>query len=143
MRAFLWFFGLILLGLAAIAVLAWPAYDLLTPQFDVKFHRVSSRIGMLALGYRHQKRENHEFTQSTPIPGRGWNTSQLSPHLLESWLHAPEEIYSQPRDYAQRLQGVHQKHDPCLGCTSIPPRRFFRPFFRPFFSFLGPFWPKK
>jgi membrane protease YdiL (CAAX protease family) len=49
MRAFLWFFGLILLGLAAIAVLAWPAYDLLTPQFDVKFHRVSSRIGMLVL----------------------------------------------------------------------------------------------
>lgn len=49
MRAFTAFFGLILLGLAAIALLAWPAYELLTPGFDVKFHRVASRIGMLVL----------------------------------------------------------------------------------------------
>ncbi len=49
MKAFAAFFGLILLGLAAIAVFAWPAYDLLTPDFDVKFHRVASRIGMLVL----------------------------------------------------------------------------------------------
>lgn len=49
MKAFAAFFGLILLGLAAIALLAWPAYDLLTPAFDVKFHRVASRIGMLVL----------------------------------------------------------------------------------------------
>lgn len=49
MKAFAAFFGLILLGLAAIAAFAWPAYELLTPTFDVKFHRVASRIGMLVL----------------------------------------------------------------------------------------------
>lgn len=49
MRAFLAFFGLILLTLAAAATLAWPAYDLLTPQFDLRFHRVASRIWMLLM----------------------------------------------------------------------------------------------
>ena len=49
MRAFLAFCALILLGLAGIAALAYPAWLLLTPQFDFKFHRVASRIGMLIL----------------------------------------------------------------------------------------------
>jgi len=48
-RGFAWFIGLILLGLAGIAVFAYPAWQLLTPQFDLKFHRVASRIGMLIL----------------------------------------------------------------------------------------------
>jgi membrane protease YdiL (CAAX protease family) len=49
MRAFAWFFGLILAGLLVMAVLAYPAWELLYPTFDVRFHRVASRIGMLAL----------------------------------------------------------------------------------------------
>jgi membrane protease YdiL (CAAX protease family) len=49
MRAFAWFFGLILAGLAAMALLAWPAWLLVHPAFDFPFHRVASRIGMLAL----------------------------------------------------------------------------------------------
>lgn len=49
MRSFLAFFALILLTLAAAALLAWPAYDLLTPQFDVRFHRVASRVWMLLM----------------------------------------------------------------------------------------------
>jgi membrane protease YdiL (CAAX protease family) len=48
-RAFAVFFGLILAGMAAMALLAYPAWSLLTPAFDVPFHRVASRIGMLAL----------------------------------------------------------------------------------------------
>jgi hypothetical protein len=48
-RAFLAFLALILLTLAAAAALAWPAYDLLTPQFDVRFHRVASRVWMLLM----------------------------------------------------------------------------------------------
>ena len=49
MRAFLAFLALILLTLAAAAALAWPAYDLLVPQFDVRFHRVASRVWMLLM----------------------------------------------------------------------------------------------
>lgn len=49
MRAFAWFFGLILLGLAGIAALAWPLYELVTPAIDAPFHRVASRTGMLIL----------------------------------------------------------------------------------------------
>jgi membrane protease YdiL (CAAX protease family) len=49
MRAFAWFFGLILLGLAGIAALAWPLYELVTPTIDAPFHRVASRTGMLIL----------------------------------------------------------------------------------------------
>jgi membrane protease YdiL (CAAX protease family) len=49
MRAFAWFFGLILAGLAAMAVLAYPAWLLIHPSFDFPFHRVAGRIGMLAL----------------------------------------------------------------------------------------------
>lgn len=49
MRAFAWFFGLILAGLAAMGLLAWPAWLLLHPHFDFPFHRIASRIGMLAL----------------------------------------------------------------------------------------------
>lgn len=41
--------ALIALGLAGIAVLAYPAWSLLTPTFDLKFHRVASRIAMLTL----------------------------------------------------------------------------------------------
>jgi uncharacterized protein len=49
MRSFAWFFGLILLGLAGIAALAWPLYELVTPTIDAPFHRVASRTGMLIL----------------------------------------------------------------------------------------------
>jgi hypothetical protein len=47
-RASLWFFGLVPLGLGAIAVFAYPAWLLLTPQFDFPFHRIASRVAMLA-----------------------------------------------------------------------------------------------
>jgi uncharacterized protein len=46
-RAFAVFVALIALAFAGIAVLAYPAWLLLTPEFDVKFHRVASRIAML------------------------------------------------------------------------------------------------
>ena len=49
MRSFAIFLGLILLGLAGMAFLAYPAWLLLSPHFDLKFHRVASRIGMLLL----------------------------------------------------------------------------------------------
>lgn len=49
MRTFLWFLGLFVFGFAVMAVFAWPLYDALTPSFDVKFHRVANRLGMLAL----------------------------------------------------------------------------------------------
>jgi membrane protease YdiL (CAAX protease family) len=48
-RAFAWFVGLILLGLAGIAAFAWPLYELVTPAIDAPFHRVASRTGMLIL----------------------------------------------------------------------------------------------
>jgi membrane protease YdiL (CAAX protease family) len=50
MRTFAWFFGLILLGLASIAVFTYPAWLLLHPHFDFPFHRIGERIGMLTLG---------------------------------------------------------------------------------------------
>ena len=50
MRTFAWFLGLILLGLAAIAVFTYPAWVLLHPHFQFPFHRIGERIGMLALG---------------------------------------------------------------------------------------------
>jgi membrane protease YdiL (CAAX protease family) len=49
MRAFTLFFGLMIAALAAIAVFSYPAWLLLSPHFDLKFHRVGERIGMLAL----------------------------------------------------------------------------------------------
>lgn len=49
MRSFLAFFALIVVTLAAATVLAWPGYSLLAPHFDVRFHRVASRIWMLLL----------------------------------------------------------------------------------------------
>ena len=49
MRSFSAFIALFIVGFAVMAVLAWPVYDALTPTFDVKFHRVANRIGMLAL----------------------------------------------------------------------------------------------
>jgi uncharacterized protein len=49
-RAFAIFMGLIALGLAGIAVLGYPAWLLISPLLDnPKFHRISSRIGMLLL----------------------------------------------------------------------------------------------
>jgi len=48
-RAFAWFLGMILVGLAAIAVLTYPAWLLLHPYFGFPFHRLGERIGMLAL----------------------------------------------------------------------------------------------
>lgn len=49
MKTFLVFLGLFLAGFVVMGLLTWPLYDLLTPTFDVKFHRVANRLGMLAL----------------------------------------------------------------------------------------------
>lgn len=49
MRAFAAFFGLIVLGFAAMAALSYPAWLLLHPHFDFPFHRIWSRIGYLWL----------------------------------------------------------------------------------------------
>jgi hypothetical protein len=48
MKALTWFLGLIVAGLVAIALFAYPAWLLVTPALDVPFHRVANRIGMLA-----------------------------------------------------------------------------------------------
>ncbi len=49
MRSFALFLALFVAGFAVMALFAWPLYDALTPTFDVKFHRVANRLGMLAL----------------------------------------------------------------------------------------------
>jgi uncharacterized protein len=50
MRAFLLFFGLIVVALAVMAVAAYPAWLAVTPVMEgVPFHRVANRLGMLAL----------------------------------------------------------------------------------------------
>ena len=49
MKAFGKFFGLILLGLAAIAAFGYPVWAALTPTFDFPFHRVAGRVAMLAV----------------------------------------------------------------------------------------------
>lgn len=49
MRAFVWFLGMIILGLGAIAVLTYPAWIVLHPYFEFPFHRLGERIGMLVL----------------------------------------------------------------------------------------------
>jgi uncharacterized protein len=49
MRAFAWFLGLILLALAVMASLTYPAWQLLHPAFGLPFHRVSDRLGMITL----------------------------------------------------------------------------------------------
>src|SRR5690349_6415548 len=49
MRAFAWFLGLLAAALAAVALLAYPAWMLLHPHFDFPFHRIAERLGMLAL----------------------------------------------------------------------------------------------
>ena len=49
MRAFAWFLALMVVALAAVALLAWPAWTLLHPHFDFPFHRIAERVGMLAL----------------------------------------------------------------------------------------------
>ena len=48
MRAFAWFLLLIVVSLAAMAALTYPAWLLLHPHFDFPFHRIGERIGMLA-----------------------------------------------------------------------------------------------
>lgn len=49
MRAFIWFMGLFAIGFAAMILLTWPLYELLTPTFDFKFHRIANRLGMVVL----------------------------------------------------------------------------------------------
>jgi hypothetical protein len=49
MRVFAAFFGLILIGLAAMAALTYPIWTVLGPQFGFPFHRIASRLGMLVL----------------------------------------------------------------------------------------------
>jgi len=48
-RTFIWFLGLMLIALAAIAAFTYPAWLLLHPHFSFPFHRIGERIGMLAL----------------------------------------------------------------------------------------------
>lgn len=47
MRAFVAFLALILVALASIGVLTYPAWLLLHPHFDFPFHRIGERIAML------------------------------------------------------------------------------------------------
>jgi hypothetical protein len=49
MRTFFWFLGLLAMAFAAMAIFAYPAWLLLHPHFDFPFHRIASRVGMLAL----------------------------------------------------------------------------------------------
>ncbi|HEY6454579.1 MAG TPA: CPBP family intramembrane glutamic endopeptidase [Steroidobacteraceae bacterium] len=49
MRAFGWFFGLLLVALAVMASLTYPAWQLLHPAFGFPFHRVADRLGMITL----------------------------------------------------------------------------------------------
>jgi membrane protease YdiL (CAAX protease family) len=49
MRAFVWFLGLMVVALAAVALFTYPAWTLLHPHFDFPFHRIGERVGMLAL----------------------------------------------------------------------------------------------
>lgn len=49
MRVFAWFIALILVALGAMAALTYPVWAWLYPHFGFPFHRVSDRIGMLAL----------------------------------------------------------------------------------------------
>jgi membrane protease YdiL (CAAX protease family) len=49
MRAFAWFFGLLLLALAVMASLTYPVWLLLHPAFGFPFHRVADRLGMITL----------------------------------------------------------------------------------------------
>jgi uncharacterized protein len=49
MRALAWFLGLILVALASVALLTYPAWTLLHPHFSFPFHRIGERIGMLVL----------------------------------------------------------------------------------------------
>jgi membrane protease YdiL (CAAX protease family) len=49
MRAFAWFLGLILLALAVMAGLTYPAWQLLHPAFGFPFHRVADRLGLITL----------------------------------------------------------------------------------------------
>jgi membrane protease YdiL (CAAX protease family) len=49
MRAFGQFLLLFAAALAVVALLAYPAWLLLHPHFDFPFHRISERLGMLAL----------------------------------------------------------------------------------------------
>jgi membrane protease YdiL (CAAX protease family) len=48
MRAFAWFFGLTLFALAVMALAGYPAWVLLHPHFDFAFHRIASRIAIVA-----------------------------------------------------------------------------------------------
>jgi len=49
MRAFAVFLGLLAVAFGVVALLTYPAWLLLHPHFDFKFHRIGERVGMLAL----------------------------------------------------------------------------------------------
>ena len=49
MRAFAWFFGLVLGCLLLMGLVAYPSWVLFHPWFDFPFHRIASRVGELAL----------------------------------------------------------------------------------------------
>jgi membrane protease YdiL (CAAX protease family) len=49
MPAFAVFISLFVIGFACMALFAWPMYEWLAPNFEVEFHRVANRLGMLVL----------------------------------------------------------------------------------------------
>ena len=49
MRTFAWFLGLLLLALAVMAGLTYPAWQVLHPAFGFPFHRIADRLGMVTL----------------------------------------------------------------------------------------------
>jgi membrane protease YdiL (CAAX protease family) len=49
MRAFAWFFGLILVCLLIMAAVAYPSWVLLHPHFEFPFHRIATRVGQVFL----------------------------------------------------------------------------------------------
>lgn len=48
-RSLLWFLGLFAAGFAAMGLLTYPLWVALSAHFDLAFHRVGSRLGMLVL----------------------------------------------------------------------------------------------
>jgi membrane protease YdiL (CAAX protease family) len=49
MRAFVWFFGLVVVCLLIMAAVAYPSWMLLHPHFEFPFHRIATRVGQVFL----------------------------------------------------------------------------------------------
>jgi membrane protease YdiL (CAAX protease family) len=85
--AFAKFFALVIAGLAAIAALGYPVWSLLTPTFDFPFHRVASRVAMLAvlLGFVWLARRERLADRSSlgyGLPRRRWLSEAAKAFLL-------------------------------------------------------------